>query len=88
MAGGRRRRRGRRPRARPDQLAFAAMDDFAWVLHDEAGNDLRSTQSFASKEEAEAWMGDHWSELLDEGAEAVTLRRGDESLYRMGLREE
>lgn len=64
------------------------MDDFAWVLHDEAGADLRSTQTFSSKEEAEAWMGDHWSELLGEGAESVTLRRDEESLYRMGLREE
>jgi hypothetical protein len=64
------------------------MDDFDWILHDEAGRDLRSTEAFPSKEEAEAWMGDHWSELLDEGAESVTLRRGDESLYRMGLRAE
>ena len=64
------------------------MDEFAWMLHDEAGGVLRSTETFSSKEEAEAWMGDHWSELLDEGAESVTLRRGDESLYRMGLREE
>jgi hypothetical protein len=64
------------------------MDDFGWILHDEAGRDLRSTESFPSKEEAEAWMGAHWSELLDEGAESVTLRSGDESLYRMGLREE
>jgi hypothetical protein len=64
------------------------MDDFDWILHDEAGRDLRSTEAFPSKEEAEAWMGAHWSELLDEGAESVTLRHGDESLYRMGLREE
>jgi hypothetical protein len=64
------------------------MDDFAWILHDEAGHDLRSTESFPSKEEAEAWMGAHWSELLDEGAESVTLRQGDGSLYRMGLREQ
>jgi hypothetical protein len=64
------------------------MDDFAWTLHDQAGHDLRSTQTFSSKEDAEAWMGDHWSELLDEGAESVTLRRGDETMYQMGLREE
>lgn len=49
---------------------------------------MRSTETFPSKEEAEAWMGAHWSELLDEGAESVTLRQGEGSLYRMGLREE
>jgi hypothetical protein len=64
------------------------MDDFAWTLHDESGHDLRSTQTFPSKEDAEAWMGAHWSELRDEGAESVTLRRADESLYQMGLGEE
>ena len=63
------------------------MADWSWVLHDASGADLRSTESFSSKEEAEAWMGDHWAELLDEGAETVTLKSDGEHQYRMGLRE-
>lgn len=48
---------------------------------------MRATQTFASKEEAEAWMGDEWASLLEEGAEFVSLRANGEQLYRMGLRE-
>ena len=63
------------------------MSEWRWVLHDN-GNDLRATEGFESKEAAEAWMGDHWSELFDEGAESVSLMHGDEREYQMGLRSE
>jgi hypothetical protein len=63
------------------------MADFVWKLHGPSGEDLRATESFASREEAEAWMGAEWATLLDEGAETVSLVHGDETLYRMGLRE-
>ena len=58
-----------------------------WVLNDASGTELRSTEPFDSKEEAEAWMGDHWSALLEEGGETVTLMTEERSVYRMGLRE-
>jgi hypothetical protein len=64
------------------------MADFTWKLHGPSGDELRQTDAFASKEEAEAWMGAEWASLLDEGAETVSLMRGDDTLYRMGLREE
>ena len=60
---------------------------FRWVLHDAAGTDLRGTEDFASKDDAEAWMGAEWAGLLEEGAETVSLMEGDDRLYRMGLRE-
>ncbi|HEV2757852.1 MAG TPA: hypothetical protein VG318_18990 [Actinomycetota bacterium] len=63
------------------------MPDYVWKLHDAGGGEMRRTDPFASKEEAEAWMGAEWSSLLDEGAETVSLVHGDETLYRMGLRE-
>ena len=63
------------------------MSSFTWILLDEAGNELRSTDAFATKEEAEAWMGAEWASLLDEGAEFVSLRSDDRQIYRMGLRE-
>lgn len=63
------------------------MAGYVWKLHGPAGEDLRTTGEFASKEEAEAWMGAEWAALLDEGAETVSLVDGDDTLYRMGLRE-
>ena len=64
------------------------MSDHVWTLHDASGAVLRTTERFASKEEAEAWMGSNWSALLDEGAESVSLLDGDEVVYEMGLRAE
>lgn len=61
------------------------MSAYRWVLRDDKGDDLRATQTFGSKEEAEAWMGAEWSALADEGAEAVVLMEGDRRLYEMGL---
>lgn len=61
----------------------------SWVLHDAAGVALRETESFDSKEAAEAWMGTEWSTLLEEGAEEVSLVDDvtGNVYYRMGLRE-
>lgn len=64
------------------------MTDFTWRLHGPSGESMRDTRTFASREEAEAWMGGAWSELLEEGAESVSLLEGDETLYEMGLRAE
>jgi hypothetical protein len=61
---------------------------YTWVLHDLSGDDMRSTDGFDSKEAAEAWMGQEWSTLIDEGAESVSLVKDDKLLYRMGLRPE
>ena len=47
---------------------------------------MRSSEEFDSKESAEAWMGEVWSDLLDEGAETVSLIHAGEHQYRMGLR--
>ncbi|MGH2752979.1 MAG: hypothetical protein ACRDLB_00970 [Actinomycetota bacterium] len=63
------------------------MSSFTWTLLDASGNEMRSTEPFTTKEEAEAWMGAEWASLLDEGAEFVSLRSDDRQIYRMGLRE-
>jgi hypothetical protein len=65
------------------------MSECRWVLHDASDNEMRKTDAFDSKDDAEAWMGARWSELLTEGAESVSLvdERGN-LYYRMGLREE
>ena len=64
------------------------MSGWRWVVHDAAGSDVSSTETFSSKDDAEAWLGLHWSELLDDGGESVTLMEDDRAEYRMGLREE
>lgn len=65
------------------------MPQFFWVLHALDGNDMRRTDPFDTRVEAEAWMGAEWSTLLDEGAEEVSLIDEDGAVfYRMGLREE
>ena len=64
------------------------MSEFIWRLHDADGSTLRDTQTFSSQEGAEEWMGAAWAELLEEGAESVSLLQGDETLYEMGLRAE
>lgn len=63
------------------------MGEFTWVLLDASGAELRSTETFGSKDEAEAWMGDEWKALLDEGADSVSLREDGEQHYKMSLHE-
>ena len=63
------------------------MDGYVWKLHGPTGADMRETDAFETRDEAEAWMGAEWSSLLEEGAETVSLVHGDKTLYRMGLRE-
>ena len=63
------------------------MADFTWVLLDGDGNEINTSEGFSSKEDAEAWMGANWEQLLEAGGEYVSLREGDQQVYRMGLRE-
>lgn len=64
------------------------MTSYAWVVHDAHGTDVKTTPSFATKEEAENWMGAEWATLLAEGGESVSLKEDDKVLYKMGLRAE
>jgi hypothetical protein len=63
------------------------MADFTWTLQGSDGKDLRTSEAFTTKEEAEAWMGAEWSALRAEGGEYVLLKEGDDVVYRMGLSE-
>ena len=64
------------------------MGSYTWVLKDAEGTEMRASESFASKDEAEAWMGAEWSVLAGEGAERVVLMEDDAILYDMSLRPE
>ena len=63
------------------------MTSYRWILQDDARTDIRSTETFCSKDEAEAFMGAEWAQLADEGATYVVLMEDDRVLYRMGLSE-
>jgi hypothetical protein len=63
------------------------MSEFAWVLHDSSGSDLRTSESFESKAAAEAWMGTEGAALRDEGADSVSLTEDGALLYKMSLQE-
>ncbi|MDQ4064890.1 MAG: ComEC/Rec2 family competence protein, partial [Actinomycetota bacterium] len=60
---------------------------FAWAVLDASGAEIERTEAFATKDEAEAWMGSEWSTLLERGGESVVLYEGDKRHYQMGLRE-
>ncbi|PWK71104.1 hypothetical protein BCL76_104210 [Streptomyces sp. CG 926] len=42
-------------------------------------------EEFGLQADAESWIGEVWKELLDGGAERVTLFEDDTEIYRMSL---
>ncbi|MCF3104207.1 hypothetical protein IPZ58_21815 [Streptomyces roseoverticillatus] len=43
-------------------------------------------EEFSTQGDAESWIGEVWKDLLDGGAEQVTLFEDDTEIYRMSLR--
>jgi hypothetical protein len=64
------------------------MTPFAWIVHDADGRDLRTTEPFATREEAEAWLGAEWRTLTEESGHSVSLVQDRKIVYRMSLRAE
>ena len=60
---------------------------FAWDYLDADGSAIGRSETFSRREEAEAWMGDAWEELLDQGVQDVALvdLAREVRIYRMGL---
>jgi hypothetical protein len=62
---------------------------FAWRYLDGGDQEVGSSETFPDQEAAEAWLGEAWPGLLQQGVELVVLvdrERGD-AIYRMSLRE-
>jgi hypothetical protein len=38
-------------------------------------------QEFPTRSDAESWMGEYWSELVEQGVASVTLFEGDREVY-------
>jgi hypothetical protein len=66
------------------------IEPYRWVYLDAAGGRLGGSERFPGREQAEAWMGEAWSDLRDRGVAEVELVEGsdDRPLYRMSLAEE
>lgn len=59
-------------------------DAWSWRYLDASGADAASGQDasrFPTQAEAEAFLGETWSDLLEEGVDAVTLLEGDRVVY-------
>ena len=54
---------------------------------DAAGGDAGRSEEFADRGAAEAWLGEHWADLLESGVEEVGLSEDGLEVYRMSLRE-
>lgn len=56
-----------------------------WRLEDSSGREVTvpgmPRQEFPSQSDAESWVGEVWRELLEGGADAVTLFEGDRQVY-------
>ncbi len=57
-----------------------------WRLEDSEGNEVEvsgelAEQRFSSQADAESWVGEIWSELAEEGVDAVTLFELERRVY-------
>ena len=64
------------------------MASYTWIVHDQDGRDLKTTETFASKDEAEAWLGREWIGLAEAGGDSVSLMGDDALVYKMSLQPE
>lgn len=60
---------------------------FTWRYLDRDGTETGASEPFGDRAAAESWLGETWSQLLEQGVEEVALTDGERTLYRMGLRE-
>jgi len=58
-----------------------------WRYLDASGESCGVSREFDTRGEAEAWLGESWSNVAAAGIQEVELVDGDRVVYRMGLRE-
>jgi hypothetical protein len=65
------------------------MSGYGWTYLDSYGEEVGHSARFEDSEAAEAWMGDSWRDLRENGVEQVALidHARKRTLYRMGLSE-
>jgi hypothetical protein len=58
---------------------------YRWVFRNGSGGEIGESDTWDSRQEAEAWMADSWAALLEGEARSVSLRRDGEIIYEMDL---
>lgn len=60
---------------------------FWWRYLSEGESEAGRSEAFGTREDAERWIAETWSDLLDEGVLMVALVDDDDGaeVYRMGL---
>lgn len=67
-------------RRKPRRHATVPLVTFRWRYLDGSGTETTGPdESFPTQTEAESWFTDVWPDLLDDGIEAVTLMRAEDS---------
>lgn len=57
-------------------------DAYTWTYVDQHGATVgEGSPTFPTQGEAEAWLAEEWEAIKDSGADGVTLRRGEETVY-------
>ena len=63
----------------------SAQSSWHWRPEDSSGAEVPSTEvtshRFPSQSDAESWVGEVWTDLLEDGVDAVTLFEGDRLVY-------
>ncbi|GAA0190786.1 hypothetical protein GCM10008944_03530 [Cytobacillus oceanisediminis] len=54
---------------------------WCWVLETADGQDKGRSEEFDSRGDAESWVGETFSELIDQGVDQVRLLDGDTEVY-------
>lgn len=67
--------------------------EWFWMMEDASGAPVQvseeyASERFADKAEAEAWIGEVFSDLLAQGVDRVSLYEGDIKAYAMSLHAE
>jgi hypothetical protein len=68
-----------------DVASSSRQPSWRWRLDDAAGSPVALAEGeptvFPSQSDAESWVGEVWRDLVDAGAESVTLFEGDREVY-------
>lgn len=64
---------------------------WTWVFLNNAKEPVEASLSptpFGAQVDAEAWIGEHYEQLVDEGVDFVELKHGNDTTYTMSLHPE
>ena len=65
--------------------AASTSPGWRWRLEDASGSEVTvpdvPAEVFPSQSDAESWVGELWHDLVEGGADAVTLFEGDREVY-------